>query len=139
MEPWRRVWREGLAGKISRAGLEALRDALIDNDDRLLQRATTRPSFLHLNQDRPVEGACGLAWCGWQGDGLRTVAEVAEFFDRVCFEADTDLGEQAACCQFLNWFDETPRDQMRDELLAEVNRTLAERRGCLEPTGTEAA
>ena len=30
------------------------------------------------------------------------------------------LGEPAACRWFLNWFDDTPRDQMRRELLAEV-------------------
>ena len=72
-------------------------------------------------QDWPVEAACALGYCGWQGDGLETVGEVEEFFARACFEADQRLGEPAACRWFLNWFDDTPRDEMRRELLAEVN------------------
>ena len=68
-----------------------------------------------------------VGFCAWQGDGLETVAEVEEFFARVCFEADQVLGEPAACRWFLNWFDETPRDEMRRQLVAEVNRALSDR------------
>jgi hypothetical protein len=70
-----------------------------------------------------------VGFCAWKGDGLETVAEVEEFFARVCFEADQVLGEPAACRWFLNWFDETPRDEMRRQLLPEVNRVLAQRLG----------
>jgi hypothetical protein len=73
-----------------------------------------------------------LGFCGWQGEGLETVAEVEEYFARLCFEVDQRLGEPAACRWFLNWFDETPRDQMRTHLLAEVQRTLAQRRSQAE-------
>jgi hypothetical protein len=52
---------------------------------------------------------------------------VEEYFARLCFEADQRLGEPAVCRWFLNWFDDTPRDVMRRELLAEVERALAER------------
>ena len=31
------------------------------------------------------------------------------------------------CADFLNWYDDTPRDEMRKQLLAEVNRVLGER------------
>ena len=127
MESWRKVWREGLAPQISTAGLDALRRALLDDDPRLLQGATTSPPPLQCVEDWPVEGACGLGYCGWQGDGLETVAEVEEFFARACFEADQRLGEPAGVRWFLNWFDETPREEMRRQLLAEVNRTLAHR------------
>src|SRR5205823_6327341 len=50
-----------------------------------------------------------------------------EYFARVCYEADKALGESSAIRYFVNWYDETPRDQMRKLLLAEVERTLAER------------
>src|SRR5262249_49069104 len=88
--------------------------------------------------------ACVVGYCGWQGEGLETVAEVEEFFARVCYETDQVLGEPAACRWFLNWFDETPRDEVRPELLAEVNRTLAQRRAAdagaaREQTGETAA
>jgi hypothetical protein len=127
MESWRKVWRDGLAPVLSSEGLEALKQALESDDPRLLQGATTTPPPLQCVQDWPVEAACGVGFCGWQGDGLETVAEVEEFFARVCFEVDQRLGEPAGCRWFLNWFDETPRDDMRRLLLGEVGRTLAQR------------
>jgi hypothetical protein len=127
MESWRKVWREGLAPQLSVAALEALRDGLLNDDPQLLQGATTTPPPLQCVQDWPVEAACVLGYCGWQGDGLETVAEVEEFFAQACYEADQRLGEPAACRWFLNWYDDTPRDEMRRLLLAEVNRTLVRR------------
>ena len=135
MDSWRKVWREGLAPLISTDGLEALRAALFNDDARLLQGATTTPPPLQCVQDWPVEAACALGFCGWQGEGLETVAEVEEYFARLCFEVDQRLGEPAACRWFLNWFDETPRDEMRRLLLGEVQRTLAQRRAGAEEAG----
>ncbi len=132
MESWKKVWREGVAPLLSTPGLEALRQALTNDDARLLQGATTTPPPLQCVQDWPVEAACALGFCGWQGDGLETVAEVEEFFARMCFEIDQRLGEPAACRWFLNWFDETARDEMRELLAAEVNRALAQRRSADE-------
>jgi hypothetical protein len=120
METWRKVWREGMAPQLSDGGLAALGRALEQDDTRLIQQATTTPPPLPCVQDWPVEAACAVGFCGWQGDGLVTVAEVEEFFARACFETDQALGEPAACRWFLNWFDETPREQMRRELLTEV-------------------
>ena len=127
METWRKVWRDGVEPLVSTEGLEALRKALMSDDPRLLQGATTTPPPLMCVQDWPVEAACALGFCGWQGDDLDTVGQVEEFFARACFEADQRLGEPAACRWFLNWFDDTPRDRMRRELLAEVERALADR------------
>lgn len=137
MESWRKVWREGLAPGLSTRALEALRHALLIDDPRLLQGATTTPPPLQCVEDWPVEGACGLGYCGWQGDRLETVGQVEEFFARACFEADRRLGEPAGCRWFLNWYDETPRPEMRRQLLAEVNRALALRLAA-PATGEEA-
>jgi len=145
MESWRKVWREGMAPQLSPAGLEALRQALLTDDARLLQGATTTPPPLQCVQDWPVEAACALGFCGWQGEGLETVAEVEEFFAQACYETDQRLGEPAACRWFLNWYDETPREEMRRQLLAEVNRLLAQLqpqdgdRSCPENDDSEAA
>jgi hypothetical protein len=138
MESWRKVWQEGVAPLLSTASLEALRQALTNDDARLIQGATTTPPPLQCVQDWPVEAACALGFCGWQGDGLETVAEVEEFFARMCFEIDQRLGEPAACRWFLNWFDETPRDQMRELLLAEVHRSLDQRRSADDGEAAEA-
>jgi hypothetical protein len=128
MESWCKVWRDGVSPLLSNTAIEALRRGLISDDSRLIQGATTTPPPLQCVQDWPVEAACALGYCGWQGDGLETVAEVEEFFACMCFEIDQRLGEPAGCRWFLNWFDETPRDEMRRLLLAEVNRSLALRR-----------
>jgi hypothetical protein len=127
MESWRKVWRDGVAPVLSSQALEALRRALVEDDAKLLQGSTTTPPPLQCVQDWPVEAACALGYCGWRGEGLETVAEVEEFFARMCFEIDQRLGEPAGCRWFLNWFDETPREEMRRLLLAEVNRSLAQR------------
>lgn len=138
MESWRKVWRDGMAPQLSIAALGALQKALQNDDPRLLQGATTSPPPLECVRDWPVEAACVLGYCGWQGEGLETVAEVEEFFARACFETDNRLGEPAACRWFLNWFDDTPRDEVRRELLAEVTRTLARRLNEGEADETEA-
>jgi hypothetical protein len=88
-------------------------------------------------QDWPVEAACALGFCGWQGEKLETVGDVEEYFARCCFEADQRLGEAAACRWFLNWFDDTPRDEMRKELLAEVERAIEERAETVKPAVPE--
>jgi hypothetical protein len=122
-ERWREVWRAA-ARLLSRPGLLALRDALAANDQRLLQGGTTTPPPLLVVAEWPVEAACALAYCGWQGDGLNTVSEVEEFFARMCAEIDRSVQEAAGCRWFLNWFDETPRPEMIAAFLPEVELAL---------------
>jgi hypothetical protein len=117
-------------------GLLALRQALESDDGRLIQGATTEPPPLQTVLDWPVEKACAVCFALWQGDGdFHTVGEVEAAFARACHEADQTFGEPAACRYFLNWFDQAPRDQMRQELLAEVNLALSSR----EPSQPSAA
>lgn len=143
-ESWRIVWREGLAPVLPTDGLKALRDALAADDDRLIQEATTQPAPLICVQDRPCEAGCGLAYIGASisggfadehatgkhtNKGAATVGAVEEFFTKACFECDQRMGQVAACRHFLNWFDHAPRDQMRAELLGEVELVIAGRTG----------
>jgi hypothetical protein len=127
MDMWRRVWREGLAPHLSTAALEALRRALISDDPRLVQGTTCSPPALQALSQRPVETACALGYCGWQGEGLTRVGEVEDYFQRICDGADERMAERAVCRFFLNWYDDTPRDAMRPLLLAEVEETLRRR------------
>ena len=133
MESWRLVWRDGFVPVLSTAGLESLRDALRGDDPRLTQGSTTTPPPLMCVQDWPVEAACALGFCGWQGDELRTVGQVEEFFALACLEADTLLGEPGACRWFLDWFDDSPRAQVFALLADEVGRELARRAAAAEP------
>lgn len=127
IESWKKVFREGVAPLLSTPGLVALAKALREDDPRLCQGATTVPPPMQAVAEWPVEEACAVAYAGWKGDGKTTVADVEEAFARVCFECDKRLGEAAACRYLLNWFDETPRDEMRRLLLPEVELALAER------------
>jgi hypothetical protein len=128
MESWRIVWREGFVPVLSDAHLKALRDGLASDDPRLIQHATCLPSPKG-GEGAEVEAACALGFCGWQGDALDSVGEVEEFFARACFEADQKLGEPAACRWFLNFFDDASREDVRRELLAEVELALTQRNG----------
>jgi hypothetical protein len=124
MESWRRVWRDGFVPQLNLRQLNVLKVALATDDPKLLQGATTSPPPLECVRDWPCEGACLLGYCGWQGDGQETVGEVEDFFAHACFQADLNIGEQAACRWLLNWFDDTPRSEMRAQLLLEVEQAI---------------
>src|SRR5262245_66316648 len=117
MESWRKTWRDGIGRILSRRGLEALRLALLRDDHALVQNATTCPPGLEVFANSCVEAACAVGYCGWKGDNLATVQEVSEYFAQTCQAADEALGEPAACRHFLNWFDVTPRSELRRQLL----------------------
>jgi hypothetical protein len=122
IEPWRMVWRKGFAQLLSSEALEALEQALMRDDQRLIQETTVVATPTDSTQDWPVRNACAIAFCGWQGEGLHTAAEIELFFDELCRYVDIILDEPLACCRFLMWFDETPRERMRTQLLYEVRR-----------------
>ncbi len=128
MESWRAVWRRGFAPQFTDSDLEVLREGLLDDDARLIQGATTTPPPLLCVQDWPIEAACFLGYIAWQSRGLDTVGEVEEFFARCCFNADETLGEPAACRWVLNWYDDTPRNEMRRGLIEEIDDELNRRR-----------
>jgi hypothetical protein len=127
MESWRQIWRDGFVPSLATRGLEALRDGLRADDPRITQGSTTTPPPLMCVRDWPIEASCCLAYCGWQGEGLTTVGQAEEYYARLCFDADQRLGEPAGCRWFLNWFDDTPRNEMRRELLAEVELAISGR------------
>lgn len=130
VELWRKVFRDGFAKVLPTSGLKAAAQALRDDDKQLLTSGqTTLPVCMTATKHWACEGACFLGYVGWWDAnlGLSTVDQVEEFFAKACFDADQRLGEPAACRHFLNWFDDTPRDEMRRELLAEVERAIAAR------------
>lgn len=126
IESWRHVWRTA-APLLNTAGLLALRDALVSDSPALIQGTTTVPLPMPGMVDWPVEGACLLGYCLWRGDGEETVQDVQVAFSCLCFELDALLLRPAACCALLNWYDSTPRAEMRAALLPEVEAALAAR------------
>jgi hypothetical protein len=128
MKPWQSCWRNGIAPLLTPAGLASLRAALADDDPRLLQGATTEPLPIGLFANEPVEGACAIAFSMWHGSGLDRVGPLHRAFRRLCASADDLLDQQLGTIAFLNWYDETPRAEMRRELLAELDLMTAEPR-----------
>lgn len=129
-EAAKKVWVEGFQSQFSTEALQSLAEALEVDDPRLTQGSTTVPPPLMCFQDWAVEGCCGVAWSGVEecgGFSEATAGEVEECFARYCFNADKRMGEPAACRHWLNWFDDTPRHQMRAELLALVQEELQRR------------
>ena len=126
MESWRKVWRDGLAPLISTEGLEALRTALCNDDARLLQGATTTPPPLQCVQDWPVEAACVLGFCGWQGDGLETVG-LRESLRELIASWEARVAERFRCS--LTMTEEA--DQLSPELNIALYRLVQECLTCL--------
>ncbi len=122
-EPWRVVFREGIAPQMPTEALEALRHGLLTYDVRLRPGATVQgfgpgPTY-----------ACAIGYGAWMGMRLTTADGVQEFFEGVCRRADEALGQPGACRHFIQWFDERRREVVFPQLLAEVNRVLAVRAG----------
>lgn len=121
---WQQVWRKGIVPQFQVEDLQRLKKALEEDDPRLIQGSTTSPPTLQCSQDWPLEACCVVSHLCCSELNNTTVSEAEEQFAKACFEADQKLGEPAAIRYFLNWYDETPREEMRLELLEEINLNL---------------
>ena len=126
LEAWQVAWRIGFAPGLSEAHLLTLKDALLSDDVRLIRGLTVEAITPGLPSSKPI-GACAIGYCGWKGDGLKTAQEISDFFALHCRLADTRLGSPALCRHFLTEFDEWSREEMRTNLLPEVELELARR------------
>ena len=125
IQAWQKCWREGFAPLLSDEGLVELAKALRENDQKLIQGTTCITADGHRKGD--VIGACAISYAGWKGDELTGWDEVEAFFSRCCWKVDQTFGMMGDCRYFLNWFDETPRDQMIEEFLDEIQKTIEKR------------
>lgn len=128
LEPWVMVFRTSLAPLLSERALVALRDGLANDDARLIQGMTLTPCDGIASQyNWSVDGACLIGYAGWKGDGVDRVAELHEFFFTMCQQIDARIGEPTGVRHLTTWWDATPRAEAVPLLLAEVERSLAER------------
>lgn len=122
---WQEVWHKGFVPSLTLEGLQALRDAITKDDCQLIQGRTVLPPCVI---DLPVEGACAIGYSLWKGSFEEPDNnKVSELFGKACFACDEVMGEKAACRYFLNRFDEWTREEMRKELLPEVEKAIASR------------
>lgn len=124
--PAKTAWRDGLAPLLTLEQLASLELALRFDDPRLLQGQTVEPPpvfYPDLDHDDPVNpgnmppvAVCLLGWCAWH-DGCATTAAVEEYVQRAQVGGELDA--------LVDWYDETPRDEMRAALLHEIKRSIA--------------
>jgi hypothetical protein len=125
-EAWKRVWRIGIVPQLTIRGLEGLKLALEQDRPSLITGSTMQPPPLACMANEAVEACCPLCYAIL--DGLRptavSVGPLEERFAEACFKASELCGEPGAIRYFLNFVDETPREEMRKALLVEVNLAL---------------
>lgn len=126
IEVWIEVWKRGFGPFLPIAGMRSLLDALVDDDQRLIQGATTSPPPLLSVQNWPCEAADIIGWCFFGPDA--TVGEVEEGFARACFDADIAIKESAACRWVIDFWDHSPREWARAQMIYLVADSLVERR-----------
>ncbi len=127
MEAWKKVFREGIVPLLTRDQLLLLKKGIEEDDQALVQGVTCIPPPLSCVEDWPVESCCALSYIGWKS-GLLTVKEVEDFFAKICFNIDKQIGEPAACRWFLNAWDDNPRKKVFFEVLEEINLALGEQK-----------
>jgi hypothetical protein len=123
MEPWRQVFREGIAPQFPLAALEALRHGLLSHDPRLRPGTTVEVGWTPGGTG--IMQACAIGYGAWKGMQLTSAAEIEMFFNDVCDRANQILGDPGACGAFINWFDGHRREFVFPLLLTEVNRAIA--------------
>ncbi len=123
MEPWRRVFREGIAPQLPLGALEALRHGLLKHDPRLRPGATVEVGWTP--RGTGITQACAIGYGAWKGLQLTTAADIEMFFNEVCDRANQILEDPGACGAFINWFDGHRREFVFPLLLTEVNRAIA--------------
>lgn len=127
MESWEKVLREGILPYMTQQQIEALLQGVETDDPQLLQGATTTPPPLLCVQDWPVKAADAIGFAYWKSESdpsKVTVGQVEKFFAKICYESDTKTGNPADCRFFLNWYDDTPREEMRTELAKVIKHYL---------------
>jgi hypothetical protein len=125
---WRRVWRDGIAPQLTTKGLQGLKAALVRNDPRLITGAICYPPPLLCMQHQPVQQCCPLSWALLEGHlpEAVSVGPLEQRFAECCWTACERLGEPGAIRYFLNAVDEWSRDELRQNLLPEVDWALTQ-------------
>jgi hypothetical protein len=126
---WKHVWRTGIVPQVSTEGLQRLRRALLEDDSRVLTGSTCFPPPLQCCEDERVERCCPVCWLILAGKSPEAISVglLDEAFARLCWEADKLCGQPMSIRYLLNWIDETPRPELRKQLIVECDLALAGR------------
>lgn len=112
------AFRCGFAPQFSPASLERLADALRRNSRQVVQMSPVHP------RGTSVRDFAGCAVGFMVLEHAETPTEAWDLFAGACQECDRRLGRNAACNDFLGWFDRQPRRVAFPALLAEIEAIL---------------
>jgi len=116
LEPWRDVWRRGIAPGLSAHQLRLLADALRCDDPLLIQGSITRGA-----------GMCLIGFCGAcdPAQELYSAQDIEDYFTHFTHWANRRLSPVRVASSFVHWYDYAKRREMIAALLPEVERSLA--------------
>lgn len=127
LKHWQVAWRDGFLPNLPTEGLLRLRATLATDDRRLLQGVTCQPPPLQVTENWELEACDAIVWC-FCVPGECKVWNASEAFHHSCFKANELLDKnKLGSRDFLNWYDEVPRKEMRRLLLQEVDRAIFNR------------
>jgi hypothetical protein len=135
--PWPEIFHAGIAPRLGREGLQALAEALERDSSELIQGETVHPDLNTTWREEECTGACALAYPLWKTLELFSIGNTEREFTQLCIKVDNQMGAGAAM-RFVLWFDETPRPEMRRELLREVRRAIEHESQPADPRGRPA-
>lgn len=125
---WKDVFRRGLAPQLTSDELETLLTALVNNDPDLIQGKTVEPCGAGVKGDEKPKAGCMIGYIIWKCRGANEVRDVQNEFACICCGIDVRLAVLSVNRYLLNFFDETPRDKMRPQLIEEIELELERRK-----------
>lgn len=123
MQAWQKAWREGIVQQLPTDGLHALREGLQNDDGFLIQGKATEPA-LSPYADGACHGCDPIAYCFFKTDSDSNLRSVERAWARVVGEAAKALGDEFAVRCFHSFWDDSPREEAIEKLLAEVELEL---------------
>lgn len=115
IEKWKTCWRENVAPNLTTKGLKGLLTALIDCDQNLVKGLIVgKSNKCYSPAAKPVVG-CAIGYSMIKS-GYRT-----------CLSIHNKYAKLRNISDFTFWFDHTPIEEIRIELVKEVRKTLSKR------------
>lgn len=130
IEPWRRILRQGLLPSLLAIELRELRIGLVNDSPRIQQCAITILTIPGRDLCRPesIQYACPLGFAIWRGGTRPKEGGVEDRYQTILRRCKHKLKHDWDHVPYLNWELTCSRDELRRELIAEIDRELVLRK-----------
>lgn len=127
MEQWRRYFRHGIAPLVENAQLEYVlgilksdSEKMCQGDTVILRKVIAESGLTYYHGDLPPVSGCFVSLIHMSDEKL-TANEVDAKFGPFLCRVGLNHGLSS---HFINWFDDSPREEVRRELIAEIELVL---------------